>query len=356
MNDEVFEIFREEARDHLGALEKSFLDLETTDSVEARRELIDNAFRRAHSLKGDAKVVGLPELKNAAQLLEDILDEWRDNPQAVDREAIDRGLAEFDHVRAAYESWQGEGGADDQLPTSDLPLPVQRLTPAPRPPRADQSPPTLEQSKIENRKSQIEENFTVRVPSDRLDRMLFLAGEVRISQRSGDTVSDRLAALREHLEQLKRESSGSIDHQDSNIENLLEQVRRIGGDLRNWRGRESILVEALESNIRHARLLPLVMLTASLRRAVRDLAQSLGKPIRYEAEVGDILLDKAVIEALKDPLQHMIRNAADHGIETSQERKAAGKPDEGIVRITAGSTGADHDVRRRTRGELQPDT
>ena len=339
MNDEVFEIFREEARDHLGALEKSFLDLETTDSVEARRELIDNAFRRAHSLKGDAKVVGLPELKNAAQLLEDILDEWRDNPQAVDREAIDRGLAEFDHVRAAYESWQGEGGADDQLPTSDLPLPVQRLTPAPRPPRADQSPPTLEQSKIENRKSQIEENFTVRVPSDRLDRMLFLAGEVRISQRSGDTVSDRLAALREHLEQLKRESSGSIDHQDSNIENLLEQVRRIGGDLRNWRGRESILVEALESNIRHARLLPLVMLTASLRRAVRDLAQSLGKPIRYEAEVGDILLDKAVIEALKDPLQHMIRNAADHGIETSQERKAAGKPDEGIVRITASRRG-----------------
>ncbi|MEO8493756.1 MAG: response regulator [Planctomycetota bacterium] len=347
MSDEVFDIFREEAREHLGALEKAFLDLETADTVAARKSLIDNAFRHAHSMKSDAKVVGLPELKVAAQSLEDILDEMRDKPAAVDRDAINRGLAQFDQVRKSYESWQdeGEGNADLGLPTSDLPAPTPPSSSAPQTDHADEPAPIGEpapgsaQSQTANRKPQVDESFTVRVPSERLDRMLNLAGELRISQRSGDTVADRLDGLREQLDQLKRNAAGQAETSISQFEQLLDEVRRIGGDLRNWRGREELLVEALENNIRQARLLPLVMLTDSLRRAVRDLAQSLGKPIRYEAEVGTIMLDKAVIEALKDPLQHMIRNAADHGIETAAGRKAAAKHEEGFIRIAASRRG-----------------
>src|SRR5687768_1038465 len=98
--DPVFDIFREEAREHLGALEKSFLDLETA-AADARRELINHMFRHAHSLKGDAKVIGLDDLRTAAQSLEDILDELREKPDSVDRATIDRGLKNFDQVRAA---------------------------------------------------------------------------------------------------------------------------------------------------------------------------------------------------------------------------------------------------------------
>ena len=115
----------------------------------------------------------------------------------------------------------------------------------------------------------------------------------------------------------------------------LDTVRRIETDLRKMRFAQEMLVEALEGDIREARLLPLSMLTDSLRRAVRDLSQSLGKPIKYEADAGKILLDKAVIEALKDPLLHLIRNAADHGIENAAARKAAGKDSEGTIRIAA---------------------
>lgn len=338
--DEIFEIFREEARDHLGALETSFLDLESADTVETRRALIDNAFRHAHSMKSDAKVVGLPELKIAAQLLEDILDEMRENPEAVDRDAINRGLAQFDQVRGAYESWQGGGEAnsDLEIPIADLPSEPEQVSVA-DPPHAEEPAAVTLQSKTEDHKSQTPESFTVRVPSERLDRMLNLAGELRISQRSGNVVSQRLADLREQLEQFKRESAGQVIDQKTKVENLLDQVRRIDGDLRKWRGREELLGEALEGNIRHARLLPLVMLTDSLRRTARDLSQSLGKPIRYEADVGDIMLDKAVIESLKDPLQHMVRNAADHGIEPGNVRQAAGKPNEGLIRITASRRG-----------------
>ena len=81
------------------------------------------------------------------------------------------------------------------------------------------------------------------------------------------------------------------------------------------------------------------MLADSLRRSIRDLAQSLGKEIRYEAEMGKIMLDKAVIEALKDPLLHLVRNAADHGLETPAERRAAGKSEFGTIRIQAARRG-----------------
>lgn len=347
MNDEVFDIFREEAREHLSALEKSFLDLETAETVESRKVLIDSAFRHAHSMKSDAKVVGLPELKVAAQKLEDILDELRDNPEAVDRSAINRGLAQFDQVRGAYESWQNKGIADLESPISDSPAPAPAVPTSATPPlsldgeqlRIKEPSSSSRQSTGVNHKSQNEESFTVRVPSERLDRMLNLAGELRISQRSGDAVSGRLAALREQLDELKSNVSGRTELAVSQFENLLDEVRRIDGDLRKWRGREELLVDALESNVRQARLLPLVMLTDSLRRAARDLSQSLGKPIRYEAEVGDILLDKAVIEALKDPLQHMVRNAADHGIETAEERRAVGKNEEAVICIAASRRG-----------------
>src|SRR5437773_1201419 len=105
MLDPVFDIFREEAREHLGALEGGFLDLEAASQPEARRVTINTLFRHAHSLKGDARAIGLPELQVDAQVLEDTLDALRENPNSVSRAVIDQGLAQFDKVRQAFESW-----------------------------------------------------------------------------------------------------------------------------------------------------------------------------------------------------------------------------------------------------------
>jgi two-component system chemotaxis sensor kinase CheA len=112
-------------------------------------------------------------------------------------------------------------------------------------------------------------------------------------------------------------------------------LKRVQGELHNKRVREELLLEALEGDIREARLLPLSMLAESLRRPVRDLAQSLNKSVRYDVDVGTVLLDKAVIEALKDPLLHMIRNAVHHGIESPQERGRAGKSEQGRILLRA---------------------
>lgn len=344
MSDPVLDIFREEAREHLGALEKAFLDMEAAGTAEVRRELIDSLFRHAHSLKGDARVVGVRPLTEAAQQLEDILDDLRENPERVDRAAVGRGLAQFDAVRGAFERWQ-RGDVADSADPADEPAAV-------RPPPADAAATTgveiVQPEPADPRPGPpavaaptavAEDSFTVRVPSDRLDRMLNLAGEVRICHRSGESLAARLAELREHLTRLGKVPDRAAQDQRQAVEAALDQVRRIESDLRKKRTREELLVEALEADIREARLLPLVMLTDTLRRTVRDLAGSLGKAIHYESQVGRVLLDKAVIEALKDPLQHLVRNAADHGIEPADERRAAGKPAEGTIRIAAAQQG-----------------
>ena len=365
MSDPIFDIFREEAREHLGALEKSFLDLDGIPAIEVRRQLIDNLFRHAHSLKSDAKVVGLTELKQAAQVLEDILDDLRESPERIGPETVTRGLAQFDIVRAAFESWQG--GDMSGMETVDVGVSVETANAQPPTPQrttltcdsdepsvdrkktidADDRPPPTLPSGASSRVHVPEESFTVRVPSERLDRMLSLAGELRICQRSGDQIATQLAQLWQHVTALITNSRlpGSSERHNSTLDNrqsleaASDQVRRITSDLRTKRIREDLLVQSLEADIRDARLLPLAMLTDSLRRVVRDLAQSLGKPMHYEADVGKILLDKAVIESLKDPLVHLIRNAADHGIEPAEERLASGKPVEGTIRIVASQHG-----------------
>ncbi len=384
MTDPIFDIFREEAREHLGSLERGFLDLESAE-VQVRRPLIDNLFRHAHSLKGDARAIGVGPLQSASQILEDTLDAMRGAPEQINLELINQGLAQLDLVRHAYQTWEHSMDADvasEQDIQSEIKAfqaetasPVPLATPVPdsldepTPQRTAQpqsaAPPAsaaLSQAEAVPAAPEVtsathrDENFTVRVPSQRLDRMLNLAGEIRISQRVFDNIEVRLSVLHDSLKQLPLGSRHRRSVSDTEVAQLraallnwqsqmTDQLRHVESELRKKATREELLVKSLESDIRHARLLPLTMLTDSLRRLVRDLAQSLGKSIRYDVDVGKIMLDKAVIEALREPMLHLIRNAADHGLEPPAERQAAGKPEEGRIRIEATRQGESVAIR-----------
>jgi two-component system chemotaxis sensor kinase CheA len=317
--DEILDLFREEANEHLAALEKGFLDLERDDSGEARGPLIDRLFRHAHGLKGAARAVELFDIQDRAQQLEDTLDQLREDPETVTGEAIEKGLAQLDELRNVFQQWQRPESSANA---------AQTVTPAAPSDAA-------------------EDVFTVRVSSDRLDRMLSLAGELRISQRAADLHAKKLAAFKEILAESPVPDSEMPMDVRQPLESMigdwrsamLDQIERIQAEFHTRQVREELLLRALEGDIQEARLLPLSMLAESLRRPVRDLAQSLGKSIRFEVDVGSVLLDKAVIEALRDPLLHMIRNAAHHGIETPQERDSAGKPEEGCILLRAARCG-----------------
>jgi len=115
--DEILDLFREEANEHLAALERGFLDLEKEGSADACGPLIDRLFRHAHGLKGAARAVELFDIQDCAQKLEDALDELRGEPAAVTPETIGQGLAQFDALRDAFQPWQG--------PISDRHLPIE---------------------------------------------------------------------------------------------------------------------------------------------------------------------------------------------------------------------------------------
>lgn len=116
---------------------------------------------------------------------------------------------------------------------------------------------------------------------------------------------------------------------------MLELVRGDGSELAELAGSVSRLVSGLQTEVVAVRMTPVGEVFERFPRLVRDLARDLGKQIRFEAEGGDIELDRAILDELGDPLLHLIRNAADHGLEPADERVAAGKPPEGRILVSA---------------------
>jgi two-component system chemotaxis sensor kinase CheA len=103
----------------------------------------------------------------------------------------------------------------------------------------------------------------------------------------------------------------------------------------------SLMIDALEQEIKRVRMLPLSTITRTFGRMVRDLAQAAGKEATLQIVGADTELDKRVLEQIKDPLMHLLRNAIDHGIEPPEKRVALGKPRSGTITLTAEQLGKD---------------
>jgi two-component system chemotaxis sensor kinase CheA len=148
---------------------------------------------------------------------------------------------------------------------------------------------------------------TVRVPAERLDEMMDRVGELVIAQS--------------RLKQLAASSS------DIALRSVAEEIERLAAEMR-----DTMMV---------VRMVPIAQLFGRFRRLIHDLARDTGKTIELSTEGEATELDKTVIERLADPLIHLIRNAADHGLETPEQRLAAGKPEAGQVVLAARQSGAE---------------
>jgi two-component system chemotaxis sensor kinase CheA len=158
----------------------------------------------------------------------------------------------------------------------------------------------------EKRQSAPEQTASIRVPAERLDRLVNMVGELV-------TVQSRLSQL-----------SSSLG--DADLALVAEEVERLTAELRD--------------NTMSIRMLPIGNTFSKFKRLVHDLSTELGKDINLVTEGGETELDKTVIEKLNDPLVHLIRNSIDHGIETPDIRQASGKSKTGTVRLAAEHSGA----------------
>lgn len=150
---------------------------------------------------------------------------------------------------------------------------------------------------------------TVRVDVARLDDLMNLVGELVIDRTRVAQIGAQLAAKYDL---------------DENVEALAETVGHI-----------TRITSDLQDQIMKARMLPIETVFNRFPRMVRDLAQKVGKDIKLELEGGDTELDRSVIEVIGDPLLHILRNSVDHGVETPDDREAAGKPKQGHIVVRA---------------------
>lgn len=165
---------------------------------------------------------------------------------------------------------------------------------------------------VRRKRQQQQASTTIRVKSEKLDSLVNLVGEI--------------VTLQARLTQYTESAADGVEVSTSELESVTENMARLTAELRE--------------NTMDIRMVPLAETFNSFHRLVRDLSAELGKEIQLETSGAETELDKNVIDALNDPLVHILRNSIDHGIESPDERGAANKPAEGTVSISAEHSGA----------------
>ncbi|MGA1056859.1 MAG: hybrid sensor histidine kinase/response regulator [Phycisphaerales bacterium] len=179
---------------------------------------------------------------------------------------------------------------------------------------------------------------TLRVNADNLDRMMRLAGEMMIESRRFQTLRESVRQLKQELEGLEdrlEESSRRFGGDPRAVATIASMRESIGGgrrtllghasDLENMFRRTEEVATALYHEVIGSRMRPFADGAAGLPRMVRDLAKGLGKQVRFEMLGGTVPVDRDILAKLEAPLNHMLRNCVDHGVEMPQERVDAGK-------------------------------
>jgi two-component system chemotaxis sensor kinase CheA len=303
--DPVLEIFFEEAAELLADFEAGVLDLEGTPGD---LELLNRIFRAAHTIKGNAGMLGFEDLARFTHGLESLLDRFRSAEQAVTSAAIDMLLAAGDAIRGMLRIAQM--GGEPTVAERDAAHHVrERLEVLLAPPeesgvKVALPPIGAATARETDDDGPVAMAASIRVPIAKVDRLINLVGELVITQSMvADAVThfgpERLAAL-----------ADSVAQMDRHARDLHEQVLAV-------------------------RMVPVRSLFARVPRIVRDVAATLEKQVRVDIVGEETELDRTVIERIGDPLTHLVRNAIDHGIETPAERRATGKADAGRIRLEA---------------------
>ncbi|MDO8273018.1 MAG: hybrid sensor histidine kinase/response regulator [Gammaproteobacteria bacterium] len=339
---ELAQLFKVESAEHLARLDDGFLRLEKTP---ADQPLLEEVFRESHSLKGAARMLGLSKIETAAHGLETILNTARKGETPLTPNVIERMSAVLGDLRRLVQEALAPnaeqpnadfGFRNAELRTDTTPAPaldtLQSEIPIPQ-----SSAPHSTDSAIPNPQSafdsfQIE---TVRVETRKLDDLLTLVGELSVIE---GRVQHRLSLMDDLLEQWallersRRERKADFGMRMAEFGKRIQPARDAFYEDST---RLETTVNTLEDRVHAARLLPLSTVFALFPRMVRDLAKAQGKEVELLIEGGEIGVDKRVLEDMKDPLMHLLRNAIDHGIEAQPEREGQGKPLSGTVRLQA---------------------
>ena len=289
--EELLRTFIAEAEENLSTMEEGLLALERNPDDE---ETIHTVFRMAHSVKGSAACVGYDTVASFAHALEDLLDRVREGAVRANGNVVTALLLAVDVLRDLVASPDRTS-----LNASEQAL-VQVIGDLAR---EDETAAKKLDLWRGTRRTEVR-RATVRVETERIDRMVDLSGEIAISR----------GRMRQLLDALPADLAAPL-------------VEAYGETERHFLGLQELVMKT--------RMVPVGTLLAAFHRTVRDLAREQGKIARLTVTGAGVEIDHGVADKLRDPLAHMIRNAIDHGLELPEARVAAGKDPCGRISISA---------------------
>ncbi|MDX5337105.1 MAG: response regulator, partial [Marinobacter sp.] len=408
---EVLEIFLEEAGEIMDQLEQL---LDDWRKEPANHHFNQEAQRALHTLKGGARLSQLSELGDKAHAFETrLIDLGGNAPDESQWQAItedhDAIIGLVSAIRTRFESGApviapSQTPSDSTQPEPAAEQPAEVPAPqaeAPAKPAPEQPKPAKAPAKIRNKAAEAQRaaQETIRVSAPLLDELVNLAGETsitrgRLEQQTSDFshTLDEMAAtierLREQLRRMDIETEAQIlfraeqehgpDYGDdfdplemdrySSIQQLSRALSESSSDLADLRetladrvrDTETLLVQQsrinteLQEGLMKTRMIPFASMVPRLRRIVRQISGELGKKVDFDVRNAEGEIDRNILERMIAPLEHMLRNALDHGIETPEERKKAGKPATGEVVLSLTREGGDVVLRMMDDGKGIP--
>ncbi len=374
----MLELFREEAETQLAALSNGLVALE---SAEDRKPILDELMRAAHSMKGAARIIGLDSMVKIAHAVEDIFVAALRGELAIEAPQVDVLLSTVDFVNALArgetdDSATGEVEIPSRLaaltlvregrlevaPRAEVPPPaslVSQETPAITPAGpsivADPTPPAslvanVTASSPPMPAARMPEK-SIRMTAEAIERLTGLTAETVVEATRLEHLMDDFGTLRERQRELHVLLSGlrrlwdertDLSLVKDNLEaafTCLDQCNRLLGErdekLEQYARRSSNLATRLSRETLSSRMMPFGSILRGYPRLVRDLARDLDKSCRLEIRGESTKIDREILERLDAPLNHLVRNALDHGLEATAQRVANGKSPEGRLMVEA---------------------
>lgn len=359
----MLELFRQEAESQTHVLSIGLLELEQNPSS---ADQLEACMRAAHSLKGAARIIGLAAGVDVAHVMEDCFVLAQRGELTLHRKQIDALLQGVDlltriaHPPGNDETWGDHAGKPEitafiarltkaMAEPEDDGHPTDRIHAAePAAAEVENSPANNGSALSDSREGGVR---SVRVNARNLDRLLSLSGESLVESRRLKPFTASILRLK----RTQREAGQALDllHQQlstqttneatqaalSEVRTLMMQCQHMVadqlGELETFDRRSVNLSQRLYDEALACRMRPFADGTHGYARMVRDVGHALGKSVKLEITGNATQIDRDILEKLEAPIGHLLRNAIDHGIESPQQRKAAGKPEQGTITLEA---------------------
>lgn len=382
-DDELLAVFREEVQDHLTTLNETLLQIEMSADPADEGQLRE-INRVAHSMKGAARAVGNSLIENISHHMEEVFQACMNGLLTLAPTVTD---ALYDSLDLIQREMDGEPIQDETL--AKVRLQLEQLSendPVSATNRSAGDAPRREEINISDSAYDATRTTetsgvalttllrtpeeTLRVSVGKLDQLMADASELLIARMQNDVRRQRLAQLRHeqsrvlrtwrnvrasYVRLVRRQQAQASQASSPELQDLFEflevnerHLTRMTRELATLHQefiqdqmQLTTLADQMQHNVAGLRMMPFDTVVSGFHRVAREIARDLGKHVNLEIIGSSVEIDKTVLDALRDPLLHLLRNAIDHGLEPPDERRRAGKEPSGTVRVLFEQRGGD---------------